>query len=46
VPDFARGIEEVLRATEKGPIAQCRTDVLHRYDTTNIVQRYLNVYTS
>lgn len=46
VPDLARGIEEVLRATEKGPIAQCRTDVLHRYDTTNIVQRYLNVYTS
>lgn len=46
VSDLARGIEEVLHATEKGPIAQCRTDVFHRYDTTNIVQRYLNVYTS
>ena len=46
VSDLARGIEEVLRATEKGPMAQCRTDVLYRYDTSSIVQRYLNVYTS
>ena len=46
VPDLARGMEEMLRATEKGSIAQCRTDVLHRYNTKNIVQRYLNVYTS
>jgi glycosyltransferase, group 1 family len=46
VVDLARGMEEMLRATEKGSIAQCRTDVLLRYDTSSIVQQYLNVYTS
>lgn len=45
VADLARGIEEMLRMTETEGIAQCRIDVLQRYNTENIVQRYLDVYT-